>query len=176
MKAKPSIRANSDWDLTEKISREGREIVKEMIENNEITEQYGKRLKPNSCRAPRLTGYPKIHKSEVPLRGVVSFIGSPYENISKALVPILRSLQGRSGHYIKNGRQLKEIVKEWTIQRDEILVSYDVEQLYPSIPISKALDLVECLLKCKANLQEVTTFSIKSIMKLQGVSKKNTHS
>ena len=111
MKAKPSIRANSDWDLTEKISREGREIVKEMIENNEITEQYGKRLKPNSCRAPRLTGYPKIHKSEVPLRGVVSFIGSPYENISKALVPILRSLQGRSGHYIKNGRQLKEIVK-----------------------------------------------------------------
>ena len=78
----------------------------------------------------------------------------------------MRSLQGRSGHYIKNGRQLKEIVKEWTIQRDEILVSYDVEQLYPSIPISKALDLVECLLKCKANLQEVTKFSIKSIMKL----------
>ena len=28
MKARPSIRANEDWDLTEKISREGREIVK----------------------------------------------------------------------------------------------------------------------------------------------------
>ena len=166
MKARPSIRANEDWDLTEKISREGREIVKKMVEDNEITEEYGKRLKPNNCRAPRLTGYPKIHKTEVPLRGVVSFIGSPYEKISKALVPILRSLQGRSGHYIKNGRQLKEIIKEWTVQRDEILVSYDVEQLYPSIPISKALDLVECLLKCKANLQEVTQFSVKSIMKL----------
>ena len=112
-----------------------------------------------------MTGYPKIHKTEVPLRGVVSFIGSTYENISRALVPILRSLQGRSGHYIKNGRQLKEIVNGWSIHRDEILVSYDVEQLYPSILISKALDLVECLLKCKANLQ-VTKFSIKSIMKL----------
>ena len=137
-----------------------------MVNNGEITEQQGKRLKPNDCRAPRLTGYPKIHKPDVPLRGVVSFISSPYENISKALVPILRSLQGRSGHYIKNGRELKEIVKGWSIQRDEILVSYDVEKLYPSIPISKALELVECLLKCKSNLPEITTFSIKSIMKL----------
>ena len=166
MKAKSSVRANKDWDLTEKVSREGREIVKEMVENGEITQAYGKRLKPNDCRAPRLTGYPKIHKTEVPLRGVVSFVKSPYENIAKALVRVLRSLQGRSGHYIKNSRQLKDIVKSWSIQRDEILVSYDVEKLYPSIPISKALELIECLLKCKRNLKEVTTFSIRSIMKL----------
>ena len=111
MRAKPSIRANKDWDLTEKISREGREILKEMVEAEEITKKQGVHLKPNDCRAPRLTGYPKIHKSEVPLRGVVSFIKSPYENVAKALVPILRSLQGRSGHYIKNGRELKEIIK-----------------------------------------------------------------
>ena len=113
-----------------------------------------------------MTGYPKIHKENVPLRGVVSFIKSPYENVAKALVPILRSLQGRSGHYIKNSRQLKDILKRWSIQRGEILVSYDVEKLYPSIPIEKALELIECLLKCKANLQEITTYSVTSIMKL----------
>ena len=112
------------------------------------------------------TGYPKIHKDDVPLRGVVSFIGSPYESVAKTLVPILRSLQGRSGHYVKNSRELKEVVKEWTIQRDEILVSYDVEKLYPSIPIKEALDLIENLLKCKANLQETTKMSVQSIMKL----------
>ena len=137
-----------------------------MVTNEKITKEYGRRLKPNDCRAPRLTGYPKVHKTDVPLRGVVSFIKSPYEAVAKALVPILRSLQGRSGHYIKNSRQLKEIVKTWTIEEDEILVSYDVEKLYPSIPIPKALELIECLLKCKANLKEVTTFSIRSIMKL----------
>ena len=102
----------------------------------------------------------------MPLRGVVSFIGSPYQNVAKALVPILRSLQGRSGHYIKNSRELKDKVKEWSIKRDEILVSYDVEKLYPSIPINKALELIECLLKSKRNLKEITTFSITSIMKL----------
>ena len=102
----------------------------------------------------------------MPLRGVVSFIDSPYEKIANELVPILRSLQGRTKHYIKNSCQLKEELKNWTIQRDEILVSYDVEKLYPSIPIPKALELIECLLKCKANLKEVTTLSIQSIMKL----------
>ena len=165
LKARPSIRANKDWDLTEKISRDGRAIIQEMIDNEEVTQTYGKRLKPNDCRAPRLTGYPKIHKSDVPLRGVVSFIGSPYENVAKALVPILRTLQGRSGHYIKNSRELKDEIKEWSIQRDEILVSYDVEKLYPSIP-TKALELLECLLKCKRDLKETTKFSIRSIVKL----------
>ena len=166
MRATPSIRANEDSDVTEKVSRDGRRIIQEMLDKEEITQAYGKYLKPNDCRAPRVTGYPKIHKQDVPLRGVVSFIGSPYQNVAKALVPILRSLQGRSGHYIKNSRELKERIKGWTIKRDEILVSYDVEKLYPSIPVKEALELIECLLKCKANLREVTTFSVTSIMKL----------
>ena len=135
LKATPATRANADWDVTEKVSREGRTIIQEIVNKGEITEQKGRWMKPNDCRAPRLTGYPKVHKDNVPLRGVVSFIGSLYENVAKTLVPILRTLQGRSGHYIKNSRELKEKVKNWTIQRDEILVSYDVENSthqYPS--------------------------------------------
>ena len=102
-----------------------------MVNNGEITEQKGRWLKPNDCRTLRLTGYPKIHKANVPLKDVVSFIGSPYENISKTLVPILRALQGKSKDYIQNSEELKEIVKNWTIQRNEILVSYDVEKTIP---------------------------------------------
>ena len=166
MKAKPSIRANKDWDLTDKVSREGQEIIKEIVKRGEITQAQRKRLSPTDCRAPRVTGYPKVHKSGIPLRGVVSFIESPYEKVANELVPILRSLQGRTKHYIKNSQQLKQHLKTWTIQRDEILVSYDVEKLYPSIPIPKALELIECLLNCKRNLKEVTTLSIQSIMKL----------
>ena len=149
MKAKPSIRANKDWDLTDKVSREGQEIIKDIVKKGELTQAYGKRLSPSDCRAPRVTGYPKVHKPDVPLRGVLLFIGSPYEKIANELVPILRSLQGRRKHYIKNSRQLKEELKNWAVQRDEILASYDVEKLYPSIPIPKTMELIECLLKCK---------------------------
>ena len=33
MKAKLSIRANKDWDLTEKISRVGKELIKNMADD-----------------------------------------------------------------------------------------------------------------------------------------------
>ena len=74
MKATPSIRANKDWDLTDKVSRDGHEIIKEMVKKSEITQAHGKKLSPSDCRAPRITGYPKVHKEDIPLRGVVSFI------------------------------------------------------------------------------------------------------
>ena len=67
---------------------------------------------------------------------------------------------------MKNARELKEKIKDWRIERNEILVSYDVEKLYPSIPIRKALDLVECLLKSKPDLRGKTSFSVNSIMSL----------
>ena len=45
-----------------------------MVENGKINPEYGKEIKPNDCRVPRLTGYPKVHKNKVSLRGVVSFV------------------------------------------------------------------------------------------------------
>ena len=77
----------------------------------------------------------------------MSFTGITYKRIAKERVPILRKIQRRSGLYVKNSRELKEIMKYWGIERNEILVSNDVGKLYTSISISKALDLVECILK-----------------------------
>ena len=48
MKAKPSIQANKDWDLTEKLSREGREIIKDMIKRR----NYGSTRKKNERISP----------------------------------------------------------------------------------------------------------------------------
>ena len=61
---------------------------------------------------------------------------------------------------------MKERVKEWRVERDETIVSYDVVILYPSIPIQKALTLVHELLASKNNLTTITSWSIQSIMKL----------
>ena len=95
-------------------------------------------------------------------------IGSPFEKILKTLIPIflkLRTVQGRSGLYVKNSRELKEKIKNCGVERYEILVSYDVKNLCPSIPIDKALELVEKLSE-NENLGETTTMSVTSIMEL----------
>ena len=136
------------------------------MEKEEITKEKARRLNPKDCSASRISGYPEIYKEGVPLRGVVSLVDTPYEIIGRELVPILRNLQGRPRHYIINSRNLKEELKSWTVQRDEYLVSFDMKALYPSIPVQKALELIECLLKSKRNIKEATTFSVGNIMKL----------
>ncbi|KAL9979616.1 hypothetical protein ACROYT_G017299 [Oculina patagonica] len=166
LKARPSIRAGEDWDLTDKVCRDGGKIIDRIVTKKELTEDQGNRLKPKSCHAPTLTGLPKVHKEGVPMRGIVSMVGSPFEKVSKTLIPILRTIQGRSGLYVKNSRELKEKIKDWRVERNEILVSYDVKNLYPSIPIDKALELVERLLNENEDLGETTTMSVTSIMEL----------
>ena len=118
------------------------------------------------CHAPRLSGLPKIHKDRVPLRGVVSTAGSQYEKISRYLIPILRTKQGRNGLFVKTSRELKEKFKDWRVERNKILVSYDVKNVYPSIPINKALELVEKLLRESRTQGKVTELSVDSIMEL----------
>ena len=65
-------------------------------------------------------------------------------------------MQGRSGMYVKNSREFKEKIEDWRVERNEILVSYDVKNRYPSIPMNKALELVEKLLKENKILEDTT--------------------
>ncbi|CAB3990645.1 Hypothetical predicted protein [Paramuricea clavata] len=108
LKAKPSIRGGIDSDLTQKVCREGSKIAESIVRKNELSEETVNYLKPKDCHAPRLSDLPKTHKDGVPMRGIVSMIGSPFEKVSRSLIPILRVIQGRSGLYIKKSRELKE--------------------------------------------------------------------
>ena len=56
MKAKSRIRVNKDWDLIDKVSREGQEIIKEIVKRGEITQAHGTRISPSDCQSPRLMG------------------------------------------------------------------------------------------------------------------------
>ena len=62
--------------------------------------------------------------------------------------------KGEVSLYVKNSRELEEQLKDWGLQRNAILVSYDVKTLYPSIPTDKALKLVEKLLSENVDLGE----------------------
>ena len=56
---------------------------------------------------------------------------------------------------------------EWDIDEEEVQVSYDVVALYPSVPITRAIDaMMEILSKDEEDLTTRTKFSLQHIRKL----------
>lgn len=73
---------------------------------------------------PRMYGAIKAHKPEknYPMRIIVSTIGTPRYKTSENLVKLIQP----------NSETFVNKAKNWTIESDEVQVSYDVVNLYPS--------------------------------------------
>lgn len=99
-------------------------------------------MSTNTAVAPRIYGLPKIHKEGNPLRPICSSINSPTYELSKYIVDILKHLTKDSSYNIKDALDLKDRIKEVKIEEDEILLSFDVVSLFPSIPIHLALKTI----------------------------------
>jgi hypothetical protein len=60
--------------------------------NHTITDAEYQRMKPGDSVLPLFYGNPKIHKSDIPLRPIVSFCGSTTYNLAKEISKRLRPL------------------------------------------------------------------------------------
>ncbi|KAL0269178.1 UNVERIFIED_CONTAM: hypothetical protein PYX00_006990 [Menopon gallinae] len=92
---------------------------------------------------PRIYGLPKIHKTGVPLRPIVSAINSPTHNLAKFLAKKLTPLTGQTKHHIKNSQHFVQAISEINLTDNDLLVSFDVESLFTNVPIYDTLNLLE---------------------------------
>ena len=90
---------------------------------------------------PQVCGLPKVHKLGVPLRPIVSFIHSPYYQLSKHLAKILTPLIGNSYLHVRNLSEFSSFIRSVTLQPDDILVSFDVVSLFMNVPVQLAVDV-----------------------------------
>ena len=113
-------------------------------------------------------GTVKAHKPEkdYPMRIVVSTIGTPTYEISKMLVDIIQPTLNRNKTCIKNSRMFVRDSNEWIISPNEIQVSYDVVNLYPSVPTKEATDIIIDFLSNDPSLSERTKLTLQEIRDL----------
>lgn len=95
----------------------------------------------NPC-VPKLYGMPKTHKPILKMRPIVSNIRAPTEKVVKWLVKEFRNYKQPEGRSVKNVFEFVEKTKNMTIAPDELIVSFDVEALFPSIPIKETLKML----------------------------------
>ena len=69
-------------------------------------------------------------------------ISTPPVGISKYLVDIIQLTLNKNQHKVEISKSFMSQAQTWKIEPNEIQVSYDVTNLYPSIPIDKAIDVI----------------------------------
>ena len=124
---------------------------------------------PSDAIPPRMYRMIKAHKPEkdYPMRLVVSTIGTANYGLSEYLVKITQNTLNKNPIRLKNSQAFVEEAKTWTIASDEVQVSYDVVNLYPSVPIKESIEvLIDQLNQDRENLQRETKLKINEIKEL----------
>ena len=85
-------------------------------------------------------GLIKAHKPKksYPMRIIVSTIGTPNYGISNYLVKIIQPVLNKNKTRLKNSFDFINKANSWNIDKDKVQASFDVVNLYPSIPLKEA--------------------------------------
>ena len=105
------------------------------------------------------------------MRAIVSTIATPPYGISQYLVELIQPTLNKSKYKITNSSSFVSEAKSWLLKWDDDQVSYHIVNLYPSIPINKALDvLIDQLNNCKDDLMKRNKLCLKDMYALAELS------
>ena len=92
-----------------------------------INETTFRRLYPTGAGSPKFYGLPKVQKEGMPLRPIISSIGSVTYETAKELARILKPLVRRSPHHAQNTKDVIHSIEGIQLKPDECILSYDVK-------------------------------------------------
>lgn len=127
------------------------------------------KLLPSNPTLPKLYSQPKVHKElskNCPIRPINSFIGSSAYNTSKFLLSVFNDhLPFESKYSIKNSYEaIERLQKMEGFSQECILVSFDIQNMYPNIPTDECISLVKDLLFA-SDLPDFVTVDLLSLLK-----------
>ena len=114
-----------------------------MVQNSSLDDDTRKNICKSEALAPRLYGLPKIHKTNVPLRPIVSAIGSPTYALAKHLTFLLQPYIGQTDTYVKDSTHFISKIKDLTLEENDRLVSFDVVSLFTKVPLNDAMGHIQ---------------------------------
>ena len=153
-------------DPTTKTENKITDAMKGLRSQGYINDKMYDCLAPRYTNPPQLYGLPKVHKDGVPMRPIVSAIGSPCYNLAKELARILTPLAGHNGYSEKNSASFVQTVRETRITAMDHLVSFDVTNLFTQVSIDDALRVIEQKLSQDHSLLDRTAIPVPQLVEL----------
>ena len=126
-------------------------------------------------RTPHMYGSPKTHKIDIPMRPIVSSIDSLTRNIEKYLKTILQPLTKNSNFNLTNSYQALEIIKDAPVDQNTRMCSFDVKNMFTSIPRDELYTVLKTRLENDTTLFSRTNLDPEQIVDLVKLTLDNTY-
>jgi hypothetical protein len=133
---------------------------------SKLGEQLYRRLRAPDAQTPEMYGLVKLHKEGHPMRPIVSYTGSALYSFSTWVSEVLSPLAGNTQFHVRNSADFAKDVRAITLDPGEIIVSYDVVGLFPSIPIDFALQIISDVIAADVSFESRCTLSRSTILSL----------
>ena len=125
--------------LEEKLVR----TLKKLKANNSISDETYKSLCPSGSRPGIMYGLPKVHKANVPIRPIISAIGSFNHKLAKYLVAILKPLSFNTYTILDTFSFVDELRSlSFDVDHNSLyMASFDVTSLFTNIPLEETISI-----------------------------------
>ena len=135
---------------------------------------YGE-MYPTGASSPKFYGLSKIHKKNIPLRPIVSSIGSVTYGVAKELAKIIKPLVGTSEHHVNDTKEFADEIKKTKLEEGECITSCNVTALFTSVPVSSALEIIKNKLEQDTDLPNRSNMTAYNIIELLGFCLNNSY-
>ena len=109
--------------------------IKRTLEYNKVTTSS---LHTTGSHPGILYGVPKIHKTSVPMRPILSCIGTHNLFLSRFIVKLLQPLIKKT-YISRDCYHFLDDLKQANIPPTSIMSSFDVESLFTNIPVNETI-------------------------------------
>ena len=110
-------------------------MLKNIKAEGGINDKTYRRMYSTGAGTLKFYGLPKIHKSGVPQRPIISSRGAVFFEREKELARNLKPLLGKSPYNVHKARDFVQQMKNIQPQQNECIISYDAKGLFTSVPI-----------------------------------------
>jgi len=130
-------------DPTTSLEKKVNDFIKNWYKKNYISKKVMLQLRVSDSLLPKAYGLPKVHKTNAPLRIIVSSTNTTLHSFAKFLNKILTDNIPLTEFHVKNSFELCNFLSNKSIPADIKLVSFDVTSLFTNVPLDLAINSIE---------------------------------
>ena len=141
-KSKFELLSGDAIKITLKRENQVKASLKKLKTSNCINDRTYNELYPSGTRIGILYGLPKIHKSSISLRPILSSINHHSYQIAKFFIPFLTPIS-TSSLVIKDLSSFVQELLNSDINSDSVVMaSFDVTSLFTNIPVDETIEII----------------------------------